>query len=135
MTVQLPREDDLNPPRYRKLLLELGYKLQRANNYYSSSNAIALSLDGGIKVNRSDFIKIIVRAYSSQKTEKRPAQGIIEQMAESYMSETISVRIASRIVRQFWRQRLDSLLEVKKVVEQIGMSLHMDQKYLNNTHV
>ena len=43
-------------------------------------------------------------------------------MAESYMSSTISAKIASRMVKNFWKQRLDMLLEIRKILEQIPRS-------------
>ena len=62
---------------------------------------------------------------------KRPAAVVIERMAESYMSSTVSARVAAKIVKSFWKERWNTLLEVRKILEQIGMSLHVEMKWTN----
>jgi hypothetical protein len=49
-------------------------------------------------------------------------------MADSYLANTTSATVAARIVKNFWKQRLDTLLDIRKVFEQIGMSLHVEMK-------
>ena len=54
---------------------------------------------------------------------------LLKKMADSYLSTTVPTGIAAKIVKNFWKQRLDTLLELRKIVEQIGMSLHVEIKF------
>ena len=36
---------------------------------------------------------------------------------------------AAKIVKNFWKQRLDTLLDLRKVFEQIGMSISVEMKF------
>jgi hypothetical protein len=45
------------------------------------------------------------------------------------MSGTISARVSSKMVKNFWKQRLDMLLEVRKILEQVSMSIHVEMKW------
>lgn len=53
-------------------------------------------------------------------------------MADSYLNNVVSANVAARIVKSFWKQRLDTLLDIRKVFEQIGMSLHVELKITSN---
>lgn len=47
------------------------------------------------------------------------------------MSSTVSASVAAKIVKNFWRQRLDTLIDIRKVLEQVGMSLNVETKWTN----
>jgi len=48
-------------------------------------------------------------------------------------SAAIITKIAAKIVKEFFRHRLDALIEVRKCLEQIGISLHVELKYIDHT--
>lgn len=128
LMVPIPDVKDLDSVTFREVLITLARNTQIANNYYSVSCSIGDAVTGGNSIKKSDVITAIVSSYA-KKGAKRPAATVIDKMAESYMSSTISARIASKLVRNFWKQRLDMLLEVRKILEQIGMSLHVEMKW------
>jgi len=128
LMVDIPSVKDLDSVKFREILLQLAANTQIANNYYSVSCSIGDAIVGGNSIKKSDVVNAIVQNYS-KKGAKRPAATVIEKMAESYMSSTISARVASKLVKNFWKQRLDMLLEVRKIMEQVGMSLHVEMKW------
>ena len=128
LMIDIPKAQDLDSLKFRKILLQLAENTQIANNYYSVSCSISDAIVGGNSIKKSDVVSAIVATYA-KKGAKRPAATVIEQMAESYMSSTLSARVASKLVKNFWKQRLDMLLEVRKIMEQVGMSLHVEMKW------
>jgi hypothetical protein len=128
LMVDIPDVKDLDSIEFRKILLQLAKNTQIANNYYSVSCSIADSVAGGNSIKKNDVVNALVNNYA-KKGAKRPAATVIERMAESYMTNTISAKIAAKIVKAFWKQRLDMLLEIRKILEQIGMSLHVEMKW------
>lgn len=128
LMIKVPPAKDLDTIAYRELLIKLTNNLQVASNYHSVAASMCDAVAGGNSIKKSDIIAAIVQNYAT-KGAKRPAGTVIEKMADSYMSSTISARVAARIVKNFWRQRLDTLLEVRKILEQIGMSLHVEMKW------
>ena len=128
LMIEVPNAKELDAASYRELLIQLTKNLQIASNYHSVAASMCDAVAGGNSIKKSDIIAAIVQNYAS-KGAKRPAGTVIEQMADSYMSSTISARVAARIVKNFWKQRVDTLLEVRKILEQIGMSLHVEMKW------
>lgn len=128
LMIEVPNAKELDAAAYRELLIHLTRNLQIASNYHSVAASMCDAVAGGNSIKKSDIIAAIVQNYAT-KGAKRPAGTVIEQMADSYMSSTISARVAARIVKNFWKQRVDTLLEVRKILEQIGMSLHVEMKW------
>ena len=75
--------------------------------------------------------ELMIEIPNAKNLDERPAAVVIERMAESYMSSTVSARVAAKIVKSFWKERWNTLLEVRKILEQIGMSLHVEMKWTN----
>jgi len=128
LMIEIPKGRDLNSENYRAMLIQIAHNTQLASNYFSLASSISEAVVGGNSIKKSDVIAAIVNGYAS-KGATRPAASVIEKMAESYMSSTISARVASKIVKNFWKQRLDTLLEVRRILEQLGMSLHVEMKW------
>jgi hypothetical protein len=128
LSVKIP--DQVTPEVMRALYVKLANSIQIASHFYSVSNTISSTLVAGGEVKKSDLVASLVKQYE-QTTRRKPSGMVIERMADSYMSGTVSARIASKIVREFWRQHLDALVEVRKCLEQIGISLHVEMKHLN----
>lgn len=128
LMVEIPDSKELDTFKFRQTLSKLAKNVQIANNYYSVSCTIEDAISGGSNIKKSDVIAAIVGNYA-KKGAKRPAATVIDKMAESYMGSTLSARISSKMVKNFWKQRIDMLLEVRKILEQIGMSLHVEMKW------
>jgi hypothetical protein len=121
--------DKPTPEALRSLYVKLANNIQIAGHFYSISSTITSTLVGGGQIKHADLVTAIVGQYTGN--QKRPAAAVIEKMAESYMKSTTSTRVAAKLVKEFWRHRLDALTEVRKCLEQINMSLATELKYLS----
>jgi hypothetical protein len=126
MAVNLPEQ--VHPEDLRDLYVDVARKIQRAANFYTIASAIHGGLVDGGQIKKSDLVKALVDKYSDSK-RKRPAANIIERMADSYMNSTVHTRIAAKIVKDFWRERRDTLIEMRKCLEQVSISIHTEMKY------
>tara|TARA_Y100000034_G_C6756471_1_gene336638 strand:+ start:105 stop:644 length:540 start_codon:yes stop_codon:yes gene_type:complete len=126
VAINLP--DDIQPMDLRQLYVDVARKIQRAANFYTIASAIHGGLVDGGQIKKSDLVKSLVDQYTATK-RKRPAATIIERMADSYMNSTVHTRIAAKIVKDFWRERRDTLIEMRKCLEQVSISLHTEMKY------
>lgn len=127
LMVDIPMSKDLDPDKYRDILLTLARNIQVASNYLSVASSMVDAITGGSDVKKSSLINEIVNNYA-KKGAKRPAATVIDQMADSYLNNAVAANVAAKIVKNFWKQRLDTLLDIRKVFEQIGMSLHVELK-------
>jgi hypothetical protein len=130
LMVEIPNKNNLDGNSFRGCLIELANNIQIASNYYSVASSMADGIAGGNSIKKSDVMSAIVNNYS-KRGARRPAGAVIEKMAESYMSSTVSASVAAKIVKNFWRQRLDTLIDIRKVLEQVGMSLNVETKWTN----
>lgn len=128
MAVDIPEE--VHPSDLQTLYLDVARKIQRASNFYTIASAIHGGLVDGGNIKKSDLVKSLVDQFADTK-KKRPAATIIERMADSYMNATVHTRIAAKIVKDFWRERRDALIEMRKCLEQVSISIHTEMKYLN----
>jgi hypothetical protein len=132
--MQIVVKDDLSPQEMRQLYVKLANNLQIASYFYSVASSINSAVVGGGGMKKADLVKMIVANYDVRNA-RRPAATVIEHMANSYMSGTVNTRVAARIVKDFWRERRDTLTEVRKIIEQIGISMHVEMKHLGGkTH-
>ena len=128
LSIKIPKTRDLDINSFRGLLVDLGTNIQIASNYYSVASTMVDAIGGGNNMKRSDIINMLVANYASRGA-KRPAATVIERMADSYLTSTVSAEKAAKIVKSFWKQRLDTLLDLRKVFEQIGMSISVEMKF------
>lgn len=131
LMIEIPNKKNLDLISFRELLTKLATNIQLASNYYSLASSMVDAIGGGNSIKKSDLINIIVSNYAV-KGAKRPAAAVIERMADSYLSSTVSAEKAAKIVKNFWKQRFDTLLELRKVFEQIGLSLSVEMKFTSN---
>ena len=128
LQIEIPSTKNLDIVTFRQLLVALAKNLQIASSYYSVACSMVDAIHGGNNMKRSDIINLLVNNYAAQGA-KRPAATVIEKMADSYLSNTVSAEKAAKIVKSFWKQRVDTLLELRKVFEQIGLSLSVEMKF------
>jgi hypothetical protein len=128
LSISIPSPKDLDINSFRELLVQLSKNIQVASNYYSIACSMLDAIGGGNTMKKSDIISMLVSNYAA-KGAKRPAASVIEHMADSYLTSTVSAEKAAKIVKNFWKQRLDTLLDLRKVFEQIGMSISVEMKF------
>lgn len=120
---------DPNPEDIRNCFLQLTKNIQIANHFLSVASSISSALTSGSQTQKSDLVAVIARGYESRNA-RRPGAGIIERMADNYMSDTANVRIAAKIVKDFWKGKVDSLIEVRRCLEGWSMNQATELKYL-----
>ena len=128
LMIEIPSVKNLDILSFRALLVDLATNIQIATNYYSVACSMVDAIGGGNSMKKSDIMSIIVSNYAI-KGAKRPAATVIERMADSYLSSTTSAEKAAKIVKNFWKQRVDVLGDVRKILEQIGLSLNVEIKF------
>ena len=131
LMIEIPSNNNLDIVVFRSLLLELSTNLQVASNYYSVAASMAETIGGGNVIKKADIVSLIVSNYA-KRGAKRPAASVIEKMADSYLVNTVSAERAAKIVKIFWKQRVDTLLDLRKIFEQIGLSLSVEMKFTSN---
>ena len=128
LMIDIPDHKTIDLISFRGTLLELANKLQVASNYYSVACSMVDTIGGGNNMKKSDIMSLLVSNYAA-KGAKRPAASVLERMADSYLTNTVSAEKAAKIVKNFWKQRVDTLLDLRKVFEQIGLSLSVEIKF------
>ena len=128
LMIRIPNKNNLDANSFRGCLIELANNIQIASNYYSVAASMSDGIAGGNSIKKSDVVSAIVDNFA-KRGARRPAAAVIERMADSYMSSTVSANVAAKIVKNFWKQRLDTLTDIRKVMEQIGMSLNVETKW------
>jgi len=113
----------------RTLELEMIEKLEKASNYLSVATAMLQAIEGGNEIKKKRLTTAIVEGYKTQRA-RRPAASVIESMADSQLEDTAAACIAAKIIKQFWKQRLDTLLHNQKILEQISINLSVEMKMI-----
>ena len=127
LAVEVPH--NATPEKMRGLYTKLANNMQVASHFHSVASTINSSLIGGGQMKTADLVAAIVNQYAKNKA-KRPSGAVIERMAESYMKSTTSTRVAAKLVKDFWKQRVDTLIEVRKNLEQISIHMHVELRHL-----
>jgi hypothetical protein len=127
--IQIP--DNPTPIDIRNSFFKLIKNIQITTHYLSIASSISNAISNGGQIKKSDLVAVIVRGYESRNA-RRPSGAVLERIAESYMSETVNVRIAAKIVRDFWSNMLESLIEVRKCLEQVSISMHVEMKHMES---
>lgn len=128
--IEIPEK--VTPELFREIFVKLARNIQIASHYYSVASSISNALLGSSRTRKSDLMRAIAESYERQN-RRRPGQDLIEKMAESYMNGTSNVTVASKIVKDYWKQKVDSLIEVRKCMEQIGISMTVEMKYMEHS--
>jgi hypothetical protein len=127
-SIEIPKE--ITPEILQQLYLELTRRLQQASYFYTTTNSTYNAINSNSKLKQADIITALTDWYR-QKKAKRPAAKILEDISCAYLGDTQQTKIIAQIVRDFWKEKRDNLIEVRKCLEQISISMHVEQKYLN----
>lgn len=126
LAVVIPEQ--ATPQILQTLYLDIARKHQRASNYYTIASSIHGGLTSGGEIKKNDLVSALVAGYTATN-RKRPAADILQRMADSYMNSTANTKIAARIVKDFWRERRDTLVEIRKCLEQVSIGMATEMKY------
>ena len=84
------------------------------------------ALEQGSQVKKADITTAIVKGYELQKA-RRPASSVISQMADTCL-QIGYMRTASKIAKDFFKDQKDTLVEIRKTLEQLGFLMHLELK-------
>jgi hypothetical protein len=129
MTIRIP--SNLDQKSLREVLTQVAMKTQEAASYYSLAYSLYKAFASGSEMKKSDLIAILVSDYQ-KRGARRPAAAILEKTADSLMKSSVSTKVASLIVKDFWHQKLETFEKLRKLTEQLGMSLHVEYKHTSN---
>lgn len=127
-SIKLPSYSEISPEKFRDLCIRCANAYQQASYFYSVCNSMHSGLDSGSHTKKADIVRALVDHYSKSKG-KRPAANTIDNIAESFLKETTNGKTAAKILKDFWRDKKETLLEVRKALEMIGFSINMEIKY------
>lgn len=126
MQVVIPKEIDLMI--IRDLLIQVGNKLQAASVYYSLCSSYNSFLSSSLDDAKNHVINDLVADYLTRNA-KRPAVGVLNNIADSKFAQPLTQVLISRILKDFWKERRDMLIETRKILEQLNLSQTMELKY------
>jgi hypothetical protein len=125
--------DNLNPAICRDLDLRLLKLNQEAALYFAIANARVQCMErGNTSLYRQRF-NAIVQEYKS-RNEKLPANATLELMAKSENDEVDSANSLFEVEKMFWRDILDHLASIRKILENVTWNNKADVeiKYAKN---
>jgi len=128
----LPLNINANRPtglEIREAYLAYSDKIQTAGHLYSITKAMYISADSTRNSKKVDIIRKMVQEYETNRTVKPPAK-VLEQLAEQRTSEYIATKITLEIIKEFFAQKIETLHEVRKSLDQISISMNIELKYL-----
>lgn len=114
------------PEDLRLIYSRLMHKLQTVNMLYSRANSILTALEQGSQVKKADITTALVKGYEL-KNARRPAGSVLSQMADTCL-EVGYMKTSSKIARDFFKDQKDTLIEVRKTLEQLGFLMHLEIK-------
>ena len=130
--LHIDRPRNMTPDAFRQIQWELIEKLQFASDCYSIALSIYNAVTNGAAKKQSQLMAEISSAYEKAR-RKKPAATIIQNTAETYLKDTKSIATIAKIIKDYWKTKYDELLEVRRCVEQIGISMHSEMKHLQNS--
>ena len=117
------------PQDIQDIFGQLTYAIGLTAHYKAISSSLHLAITNGSNLQKSELIEKLVNDYAAGSA-RRPAKDVLEHMAESMMKDVINGGLVSKIVKDFWSQKYESLIEIRKCVEQLSLSMVTEMKYL-----
>lgn len=129
-SVHIPEE--ITPEIFRATCTKVANKLQKASYYYTISNSVYNALESGSNTKKADIIVALMSKMDSSKG-RRPAAETIKEAANSFIKDTLNSKSVARVLRDFWKERKDVLLEIRKILDMMAISMHVEIKYHEQT--
>ena len=126
--LQVPIPKNPSQQDLQEMTVLLANNLQIAAHFKAVAGSIYNGLLSGTKLQRDDLINALVRHYLRANLD-RPAVKVLESMAESYMKDGAVSRESAKLAKDFWTQKYEALVEVRKCIEQINLSIITEHKY------
>lgn len=119
---------DCTPEELRSYFIQVARNLQQVSYFYSVCSAYNGTLASKADGEKSNILAKIVYNYAD-KNAKRPAATVLDSLADTYLNDVNVQLVISKVLKEFWKERRDALVEVRKCLEYVSMSQHMEMKY------
>lgn len=129
LAIDIPTEVTLDT--LRDLYTLVAKRIQQVSYFMSICNTYNATLSDTANIRKAKIVNDLVLDYQSRNA-KRPAAQVLDQAADSQLERANVQIIASKVLKDFWKDRRDTLVEVRKCLEQITMSHLAEMKYLPN---
>lgn len=126
LVVKVPKDPNLQD--LRSLFILVAKNMQIASYYFSIFANYNSTLLGRLDSAKAKLTTELVDDYY-KRNAKRPAAQVLEQLSLSYLDDINSQIMISKLLKEFFREKRDMLIEVRKCLEQVSLSHHMEIKY------
>lgn len=127
LKIEVP--ENAKPPDVQSALIKVANGIGMASYYKTVSSNLYTAIMNSTNVQKNNLIAGIVNEMK-ESNARRPAKDIIESMAENFLKDVRNAELVAKIYKDFWTQKLDALIEIRKCLEQINFSLTTEMKYL-----
>jgi hypothetical protein len=125
LTLDIP-DNPPDPDEMKRLYVALVRNIQTCNRLYTRANSMLTALHEGRAIKKADITAALVKSYEDRKA-RRPAGTVIDKIAETRV-DIGYLKTASKIARDFFKDHRDTLVEVRKGLEQLGFMMHLELK-------
>lgn len=129
MVVPIP-EGRHAPEDIRALYVDLANKIQQANHWYCLANSSSVISNSGVEIKQAELVTGLMSYYVSQNA-KAPPQTVLERMAANYVKKLQNLATVTKIIRDFWKEKLTTLKEVRSILDSLSVSYATEMKYQN----
>jgi hypothetical protein len=127
MVVPIP-DGNLDSDTLRKLYVEVTNKIQKASHFYSLAMATHTVSSTGVNVKKSDLTVALMAHFESQN-QKVPPNTVLERMADAYLKKLSNMSTITKLVRDFWKEKLNTLDKVDSNLSKIAILQATIMKY------
>lgn len=129
LAIDIPSEVTLE--QIREIYVRVAKQIQQVSFFMSMCSTYNSTLSSQSEAARADIVEALVTDYSIRNA-KRPAAVVLNNLADSKLQDANLQLVVSRVLRDFWKERREVLVEVRKCLEQIMISHTSEMKYLPN---
>jgi hypothetical protein len=127
LAVPLP-ESRLDPVTLTNLYIDLANKIQKADHYLALSRASETISSAGVTIKKGDIVSALI-GYYHKNNIKVPPGTVIDRLAENYVRKLTNINSVSRVVRDYWKAKVQTLKEISTILSQIAINNATAMKY------
>lgn len=128
LDVDLSHKEDITSMDIKQKFAEIGTKLQVISYYLSLCSSFNIIIATKIESGKSNLVTELVKDYEDRNA-KRPAATVLSHLAEAKYEDSNTQILISRVLKEFWKERRDTLIEIRKCLEHIALAQNMELKY------
>lgn len=127
LRVEIPQE--FNYDNYKIFITSLATNIQRSSGLYNFANSLYSIMTKSSKMKHQELQGILLERYLANKDGGRvPSQAKLQELANNPLQDTISMIATLKVVRDFFQEQRDNLVELRKTTEPLGYILNIEYK-------